>query len=100
MVQRKQKDLSDATRWHIWQNTDGQTEAIRAHNWKFHAEEWVRLVIAEKLKGWETIEGKLMDYRCRQSATMAQTAQMREEFTLEGFYERLVRWVAVDDQVS
>ena len=24
---------------------------------------------------------------------------MKEEFTLEGFYERLVRWIAVDDQV-
>jgi hypothetical protein len=91
--------LDAASRWHVWQNTDGQTEAIRAHNWKFHAEEWVRLVIAEKLKGWEMIEAKLMDYR-RQSTATAQTGKPCEGFTLERFYERLVRWVAVDDQVS
>ena len=47
------------------------------------------MVIAHELKGWE-------DHISAAGAFPKQ----REIFTLEGFYEQLVRWISVDDQVS
>ena len=47
------------------------------------------MVVLRQLKGWKEI-GAL---------TVEEEPLEREPFSLTGFYERLVRWVAVDDQV-
>jgi hypothetical protein len=65
--------------------------AIRAHLRKHHWHNYRQDVIAERLKGWRTIDGTI---------SSSQTAsQEQEPFSLKGFYERLVGWVVVDDQV-
>ena len=53
-----------------------------------HGKAWREIVVLKKLKGWETID--LPTIRTKN----------REPFSLEGFYQRLVRWVSVDDQVA
>ena len=61
---------------------------------KHHFVEWTATVLHEKLKDWEKI---------RKSNTSAGSPagnnQPQEPFTMEGFLERLLRWVVVDDQV-
>lgn len=61
---------------------------------KHHFVEWTTTVLREKLKDWEKI-GK--------SSTSAGSPVgnnwPQEPFTMEGFLERLLRWVVVDDQV-
>ena len=47
------------------------------------------MVITHELKGWED-----------HISTAGAFPKQHEKFTLEGFYEPLVRWVAVDDQAS
>lgn len=76
--------------WRCWKNTGGQTEAIWAHllSDRKHAEQYQHWVLEHKLKGWETL-GKTDN---------EQGPGARPQFTLEGFYERLVCWIAVDDQ--
>ena len=44
-------------------------------------------MLLKQLKGWETI-----------GASTKPAPGEREEFSLPGFYERLVKWIAVDDQ--
>jgi hypothetical protein len=69
----------------------GQTDAIRKHLESEHSPLYRELVLTNKLKGWE---------RFASSRSQSQPSGCaKEEFTLEGFYERLVRWIAVDDQV-
>jgi hypothetical protein len=65
--------------------------AIRAHLRKYHGDDYRDAVISEQLKGWRTIDGT--------TSTLHTASQEREPFSLEGFYERLVSWVVVDDQV-
>ena len=52
-----------------------------------HSKAWREIVVLNKLKGWETIDLPTIE------------KNNREPFSLEGFYQRLVRWVSVDDQV-
>ena len=52
-----------------------------------HGKAWREVVVLNKLKGWETIDLPING------------KNHREPFSLEGFYQRLVRWVSVDDQV-
>ncbi|KAF5332789.1 hypothetical protein D9611_005171 [Ephemerocybe angulata] len=75
----------------VWKNTNGQNKAIRRHLRKSHGRNWINAVIARKLKGWRTI-------RMKEHVTDTSTTRVREPFTLEGFLERLIRWLAVDDQ--
>ena len=53
-----------------------------------HGKAWREIVVLKKLKGWETID--LPTIRKKNW----------EPFSLEGFYQQLVCWVSVDDQVG
>ncbi|GLB37952.1 putative encoded by [Lyophyllum shimeji] len=73
--------------WHVWSNTNPQTATIRDHLISKHYDKFRVAVLTNKLKGWETF-GRAPEARGKE----------REPFSLEGFYERFVRWIAVDDQ--
>ena len=61
----------------------------RKHLKTCHPHLYRHFVITNKLKGWETIDDG-HDWN---------GSYERAEFTLDGFYQRLIRWIAVDDQV-
>jgi hypothetical protein len=82
--------MLSATTWSVWANVNGIADTIRTHLSTKHSDEWRKIVIMEELKGWERI--------CHQNQNA--DTPTREPFTLEGFLERLARWIAVDDQVS
>jgi hypothetical protein len=67
-------------------------DTIRTHLARKHGKEWRKIVVMEKLKGWDRIG-------C-DSENASGNRPTREQFTREGFLERLGRWIAVDDQVS
>lgn len=82
--------------WRAWLNRNGQTENIRDHLIDAHWDTFRETVLVEKLKGWENIaSGALTGPGGSKTSTAS-----REPFSVEGFYERLVKWVVVDDQVS
>lgn len=72
--------------WTTWKNVSGQTSAIRSHLKEKHYRTWRELVMLNQLKGWTDISKECPE-------------DEREAFSLQGFYERLLRWIAVDDQV-
>ncbi|KAJ7703836.1 hypothetical protein B0H14DRAFT_3903685 [Mycena olivaceomarginata] len=74
-------------KWRTWKNVNGQTSVICDHLKADHYRVWVDVVFHKKLKGWETI-----------GASRKAAAGEREEFSLPGFYDRLEKWIAVDDQ--
>jgi hypothetical protein len=74
-------------RWSTWKNVDGQTTAIRNHLKAEHGKIWRVLVLLKQIKGWETI-----------GASTETAPGEREEFSIPGFYNRLVKWIAVDDR--
>ena len=77
-------------------NCDGQTEKIRKHIHEMHWPVYRELVLSHKLKGWEGIaRGEVPEG----AGGSRKSTQAREPFTLDGFYTRLLKWVAVDDQV-
>ncbi|CDO71217.1 hypothetical protein BN946_scf184863.g12 [Trametes cinnabarina] len=77
--------------WHTWKCGNGQTQTIREHLQKHHYQTWHKVVVEEKLKGWE----KLVT-----SATMADPtgrahpSTISEPFTLDGFVTRLGNVIA------
>ncbi|THU83592.1 hypothetical protein K435DRAFT_871131 [Dendrothele bispora CBS 962.96] len=71
-----------------WRNSDGQTKTLRKHL-RSHGKTWTEIILIKKLKGWEKL--------ARDLPTETET-RARPPFTLEGFYERLLKWIAVDDQ--
>lgn len=85
--------------WKCWKNTGGITGAIRAHlSGKAHAAAWRADVIAQKLKGWENI--KVHDSAAPDPTTTANPTGARVgPFDIKVFYELLLRWIVVDDQV-
>lgn len=81
----------------MWSNTDGQTEKIRKHLQEAHWLIYRELVLSHKLKGWEKIaRGEVPEV----AGGTGRANQEHEAFSLEGFYKRLLKWIAVDDQVS
>ncbi|KAJ7794573.1 hypothetical protein B0H14DRAFT_2621774 [Mycena olivaceomarginata] len=74
-------------RWSTWKNVDGQTPAIRNHLKAEHGKIWRVLVLLKQIKGGETI-----------GASTETAPGERKEFSIPGFYNRLVKWIAVDDQ--
>ncbi|KAJ6615846.1 hypothetical protein B0H10DRAFT_1949585 [Mycena sp. CBHHK59/15] len=74
-------------KWTTWKNVEGQTASIRHHLETVHGRVWREIVYHRHLKGWETIGT---------SPTLAPGE--REEFSLPVFYEKLAKWIAVDDQ--
>jgi hypothetical protein len=76
----------------VWLNAGGQTDCICKHFKKHHNLVWRELVLQNKLKGWETVD--------QPESTPQGPMYNPNEFTLTRFYERLVRWIVADDQVS
>ncbi|KAF5353589.1 hypothetical protein D9758_013794 [Tetrapyrgos nigripes] len=72
-----------------WHNSDGQTKTLRTHLSEKHGQSWREIVLIKQLKGWEALANGL---------PQEDQSKPRPSFTLEGFYERLLRWIAVDDQ--
>lgn len=70
------------------------TATIRTHFQKSHYTLWRALVVSNKAKGWEQLHESYEKHRATDKAYINTT------FTLEGFYERLTRWIVVDDQVG
>lgn len=77
----------------VYKNSEGQNKAVRRHLRKVHGDHWVHTVVLRKLKGWEALRLK------KRVEKAASEARVYEQFTLEGFLKRLIRWIAVDDQV-
>lgn len=50
---------------------------------------WRDMVLLKQLKGWETLG----------TSNKETPSGDREPFSIPGMYERLVKWIAVDDQV-
>ncbi|KAF4617427.1 hypothetical protein D9613_006423 [Agrocybe pediades] len=73
--------------WTVWKNSNGMADTIRNHLSSKHGTEWRQIVLVEQLKGWEKI-----------SSIKPVPKEVKEEFTLQGFWDRLARWIAVDDQ--
>jgi hypothetical protein len=71
------------------ENVGGQCHNIRRHLKKEHFKTWADIVVLKKLKGWQGIHQHLK-----------KGEPSREPFHLEGFHDKLIRWIAVDDQVS
>lgn len=78
--------------WTSWKNVEGQTDAIRTHLKKAHGKYWREMVLLKQLKGWTK-------FGTSNNASESPVVE-REPFSLEGFYDRLTKWIAVDDQVS
>jgi hypothetical protein len=81
--------MFSATTWSVWANVNGIADTIRTHLSTKHGNEWRKIVVMEELKGWDKIGQQNQN----------SDKPTRESFTLEGFLERLARWIAVDDQV-
>lgn len=79
--------------WKVWTNSNGQTATIRRHFIKEHRPMWEEMVIKECLKNWQKID---QDKNKREQESRSSETK---PFTPEGLYERLVRWIATDDQV-
>ncbi|KAG8679942.1 hypothetical protein FRC11_003123, partial [Ceratobasidium sp. 423] len=87
------KPLKPNGDWHVWKNSPngGLTGAIQAHMLKYHA-----YIYTEKCKA-EGVLVKQLD--CEDSVTTGfNLEEPQPAFTREGLLERLVRWIAVDDQ--
>ena len=67
-------------------------DTIRTHLSTKHSDEWCKVVVLERLKGYEKIDA---NFKTRDTSDSG-----REAFTMKGFLERLARWITVDDQVS
>ncbi len=78
--------------WRVWKNASNQAKAIRKHL-QSHNELWEDVIILKQLKHWQEVA------KFQQRHTDS-NGQQHEPFTLSGFYERLLRWIAIDDQVS
>jgi hypothetical protein len=76
-------------------NINGMANTIRVHLSSKHRDEWRKIVVMEKLKGW----AKLL-HGNGDNKSYCGGATQELPFTHEGFLERLVRWIAVDDQVD
>ncbi|KAF5329696.1 hypothetical protein D9619_009224 [Psilocybe cf. subviscida] len=83
--------FSAGRKWTKWQNVKGQTTAIRNHLASKHTLSWEDLVVANHLKGWENIQqGK--------GACLQSNDRSYAPFTLKEFHERLICFMAADDQ--
>jgi hypothetical protein len=70
---------------------NGIADTIRTHLSTHHGDTWRKVVVLEKLKGWDKVN-------CNFKAGIDPSEH--EAFTVEGFLKRLARWVVVDDQVG
>lgn len=70
------------------------SKTIRTHLEKEHTLEWNKIVVLEKLKGWEDVL-RGSEHACADKSGEDDEAT----FTHNGFLDRLVRWVTADDEV-
>ncbi|KAJ8489040.1 hypothetical protein ONZ45_g13718 [Pleurotus djamor] len=77
-----------AKKWSVWKNGHGQVKNIRHHLRTYHAQQYSVVVRSNQLRGWSNNE--------HQNAN--RDDEIDEGFSLEGFFERLVRWCAATDQ--
>ncbi len=82
-----------------WKNVQGQSKGIRTHLDKEHGTVWRTAVFNNKLKGWQTIRATNGYNGGGPSGTNNPQPEPCEPFTIAGFYDRLIRWITVDDQV-
>lgn len=82
--------------WSVWKRVDGQNSAIRDHLQLKHELVYWAAVANEHLKGFEALLANAAN--STDSANSNRNPQDKP-FTLDGFIRRLVRWIAVDDQV-
>ena len=72
------------------------TSTYRKHFEVHHYKEWREIVIANKLKGWESL--------ARKGGVAGDTVMFSEDifepFTFRGLARRIAHWIAADDQVS
>ncbi|KAJ7790833.1 hypothetical protein B0H14DRAFT_2625605 [Mycena olivaceomarginata] len=81
--------LCTGDEWTTWKNVKGQTTAIHNHlKSQSHEKVWHDIVLLKQLKGWETLG----------TSNKNSPSGEHEPFSLPGFYNRLVKWIAVDDQ--
>ncbi|KAJ3558445.1 hypothetical protein NM688_g926 [Phlebia brevispora] len=79
----------DPPKWKAWSNVHGQTAAIRNHLTAEHKDIWEHTVVDKHLKGWEAI-----------AVTHPELAgaKTQDKFTMEGVYERLLRYLVCSDE--
>ena len=76
-----------------WKNNGSATSTIRKHLQRYHETEWVNTVQHKKLKGH-------IEPHEQHNGTGGDSPAQEAPFTVAGFYERLIRWIIVDDQAS
>nr|VWO95490.1 Lmo0415 protein [Ganoderma boninense] len=79
----------------IYKITNGQTDTIRDHHSTCHKEEWRKEVVENQLKGWEKLSFK---NGVAPAPSQSPNAAPPEPFTQAGFHQRIVQWIAHDDQ--
>lgn len=89
--------LSIAGKATVYSNADGKTSTMRRHFKKHHKKTWRVSCISFKLKNWETyIEEGTKSTADPEHLTRRYT---HSDWSLEGFLDRLVRFLVADDQV-
>lgn len=81
----------------------GQVDAIRTHLQRYHRDDFEDSVLKFRLKGHEELASRRASSSAMQSSSLAEilaTRTLAEKFTVNGFRERLARWVVTDDQVQ
>jgi hypothetical protein len=73
-------------RWQVWKVTDGMTTTLRTHLEDKHTDLYPELRDRLHLKH-------------AHHSSPSSSPSLPEDFTLEGFRERLTRFIAADDQV-
>jgi hypothetical protein len=75
-------------------NGDGVVSNIRKHLRSHHNKEWKLSCIALKLPNWEAYAVEM------EGSDGVVLPVDKDEWTLDGFLERLIKWIVVDDQVK
>ncbi|KAF9000949.1 hypothetical protein BDQ17DRAFT_1426783 [Cyathus striatus] len=79
----------------VWKRAEGQTSAICTHLHEKHWKVYSETITKEKLKGLEDI---VCNAGKRFQSVHTGVRFDCEQFTLDGFYTRLARWIVVDGQ--
>ncbi|KAJ2994371.1 hypothetical protein NUW54_g7561 [Trametes sanguinea] len=79
----------------LWRCQNGQTDTIRDHMRVHHDPEWHQEVVANQLKGWESLA---FQGSGAQDLDDDDDAGPAEPFSTYALSRRIVRWIAADDQ--
>jgi len=73
------------------------TARLRTYENTFKKHIGLSIVLSHELKGWEKIgRGEVPEV----AGSTGGSTRHREDFSLDGFYKPLLKWIAVDDQVG